>query len=118
MTVQKEDIDMYQGDRSKYKFSLFTDDAKTIKYDVSAAVDVTMSVKQTLDANSVLFSKTITDGLDGSDFANGILIFLLTKSQTALLSRNGRYDVQVDFGSDPITVTYGEIVLQKQVTPT
>ena len=115
---EKVDINMYQGDRAKYKFSLFTDDAKTLPYNISSATSVVMSVANTLDSSAVLFSKTIVDGTDGSSFSTGVLYFFFTNAQTALLNRNGKYDIQINFGSNPETACYGDVIVQRQVTPT
>ena len=107
---------MYQGDSRGYRFTFYTDEAQTTEWDFSAATEVIFTVKKTLDSSSALFSVTATNSINGNDWANGVAVFRPTSVQTALLDRNGKYDVQITLAGNKITPVYGDIVLQRQIT--
>lgn len=113
---QKTDIYLYQGDTKSYKFTVYTDAAQTTEWDFSGASAVAMSIKSTLDASAVLISASATDGANGNDWANGVAVFTIPAADSALLTRNGVYDVQITIGSAKTTVVYGDVLLQRQVT--
>lgn len=113
----KLDIPMYQGETRGYRFSLFTDAEQTQEWDITGATDVTLSIKKTLDQDDALISVEATDGSDGSDFANGIVVFVLDGADTALLNRDGKYDVFVTLGGDPISPVHGDVILDRAVKP-
>ena len=111
----RADINMYQGDARSYKFSFFTDTAKTTAWNISAASSVKMGVKSSLDQPSVLFEVSATNGANGNDWTNGIVVFEVPANMSITLTKNGKYDVQVTLASKPLTPVYGDVLLQKQV---
>lgn len=112
---QKEDINLYQGDTRGYEFTLYTETAQTTRWNFSTASAAVLSVKKTLDGD-VLFSVSAASGDAGNDWTNGVVRFVVPATSSALLDRNGKYDVQITVSGAPITPVYGDVVLQRQVT--
>ena len=113
---QKIDINLYQGDTRSYRFTFFTDTAQTTEWDLSTASAVVLSVKSSLDQSTVLFDVTATNGSGGNDWANGVVVFEIPANKSVLLTKHGKYDVQITIASKPVTPVYGDVLLQKQVT--
>lgn len=113
----KQDINVYQGDDRAYSFQFYTDTSQTLKWNISAATAVKLSAKQTLDAEAVLFEVTATNGAGGNDWANGLVVFEIPKASSALFITNGKYDVQITISGRVITPVYGDVIVQRQVTP-
>lgn len=109
---QKTDINLYQGDTRSYKFTMTQNGSP---WNVSGATNVKLGVKASLDQAATLFEATATDGQNGNNFAGGILVFEITAVQSVLLTKNGKYDVQLTLASKPITPVYGDVILQRQV---
>lgn len=114
---EKQDINLYQGDTRSYQFNFFTDAAQTVEWDISAATSVLLGVKKTLDSTAVLFDVEATDTENGNDWVNGVVVFEITYAESVLLTQNGKYDVQIELGGSLFTPVYGDVVVQKQVTP-
>lgn len=111
----KADINVYQGDTRGYKFTFYTDAAHTTAWNFSAASQVRLAVKQTLDSATELFHVDATNGQNGNDWANGIAVFTIPATDSADLVANGKYDVQITISSAPVTPVYGDVLLQRQV---
>lgn len=109
---QKTNINVYQGDDRDYRFTMT---ANGVPFNVSGATGVTLSVKQNITDSTALFESTATDGNNGNNFATGVLVFTITKAQSALLVRNGVYEVRLTLASKDKTVVFGDINLQLQV---
>lgn len=111
----KVDINLYQGDSRSYKFTFFTDAAQTIPWNFSAATAVSLAAKNSLDQTNPIFSVSAFNNQNGNDWANGIAVFKISSANSILLSKNGKYDVQVTLAGDKITPVYGDVLCQKQV---
>jgi hypothetical protein len=111
----KLDIPMYQGEQRGYKFTFFTDEAQTTRWNISAATLVKLYVKRTLDQATELFSVVATDGANGSTFSTGVAVFVVSAANSALLLRDGKYDVFVTLGGSPISPVHGDVILDRAV---
>lgn len=113
----KADISMYQGERRGYRFNFYTDEDQEDEWDISAASAVTMTIKRTLDQVDALITIEAQDGIDGSNFTTGKPVFIVEAEDSALLTRDGKYDVFVTIGGDPISPVHGDVILDRAVKP-
>jgi len=111
---QRVDIDMYQGDDQTYKFTLRNAVTKE-PYAFNGASEVAFTVKESVTSDE-LFQATATDSSNGNDWSKGIAVISVTDAQSALLTRDGVYDLSItDSSGNKITPVYGRVSLEKQV---
>lgn len=112
------DIDMYQGDDQSYSFTLYTDVAQTTKYNISAATEVRMTVKDSLapGAPTLFASPITTPSSGGNDWTNGLVVIPVSAANAALVKRDAVYDIQVSIASTKVSPVYGKVVLRRQVS--
>lgn len=111
---QRKNIHIYKGNDRNYKFTLTLTSGTA--YDLSGATSVTLTVKDSLEDASAIFSETATDSTNGNDWTNGIVVIKITDTNSALMSSDGVYDLEIVLSSgDIVTPCYGTAFLQKNV---
>ena len=115
MQRQKEDIEIYQGNDEYHQFNI-TEYLTGAEKSLAGATSVTLTVKQSIESSTSIFSETAIDGVIGSDFANGIIVFKITKANSVLLTSSGVYDIDIVLSNgDLISPCYGDVLLQRRV---
>ena len=110
-------LKVYREDNEAYKFTV-TRDGNPV--DLSDATNPGIVIKSQgrddFDSPTTLFDITITDGVDGNDHANGIVVLVLPTTVTLVLPEKSRYDLQFTIGTKITTIAKGQLLLTKDVT--
>ena len=110
----KVDINVYQGDDRNYTFNVV--DSAGAAVDYSSAGAVVLTVKTTIDDTSALFTSSATDSANGNNWASGIIVIAITDAQSALLTQDSVYDLEVtDSGGLVTTVCYGVVFVRRDI---
>jgi hypothetical protein len=114
---QRIDLEQYQGDTWNIKFTLTDSEGEPWTGLINAQA-VTFAVKKNIDDTNVLFTATATNGQNGSDFGQGIIIIIVPAESTSLLKQTGRYDLEVIKQNGTVkSPCWGFINLIKEVNP-
>lgn len=111
--ITKSDIYAYVGSSKTFTFTC-TQGGSAKSW--ASATAVTMSIKKKLSDTTALISMTATDGVNGNSFSTGVLVFVMTATNAALLVPNCVYDVKlVPSGGTNRAICYGDVLIQANV---
>lgn len=85
-------------------------------YNFAGATNVKVSFRKSEGSHDVLFSQNLTDSLIGNSWATGIAVVDLTAANTALLEKDGIYDLQITLASGKIiTPCWGKVIVRPKI---
>lgn len=73
--------------------------------------------KYDLESTEKAFEVTVSDSVNGSNFAEGIIVVVLTDEQTATIKRSGFWDIQAKKDGKVYTLLRGDFQLLPDISP-
>lgn len=108
------DINVYQGNDMRKTWTITTDGSTP--YAFNGATNVKVTFRKSEGSHDVLFSQTLTDGAIGNNWTGGIAVVDLTAANTALLEKDGIYDLQITRSDGKIvTPCWGKVFVRNKI---
>lgn len=105
---------VYQGNDMRKTWTITQSNGSA--YNFSGATNVKISVRKSEGSHDVLFSQNLTDAAIGNSWATGVAVVDLSAANTALLEKDGVYDLQITLASGKIvTPCWGKVIVQNKV---
>lgn len=122
MTVQVENLTIYQGSTYTQPFRFWADSANTVPLSLTGATAAMKARRGDKDGN-LLFSLTSSDGLTINTVASTITVTLPAATSAAITKTlrgddtiEGVYDMEVTIGGVVTRVLEGSVTISREVT--
>lgn len=118
---EETNLAVYRGDTETYTFQCYDDDALTVQsnltgYTISAQCRLHPDENNTYFDTGATAGMAIANGTNGSVFATGTVVLLITAAITNVLPDVTYYDIRAMSGSVVRRIASGKLIVRKSVT--